>query len=162
MNENGVKDLPEPPVVNFTSSDDEITELKQVAAANQKLDDSTKSLTDSNFTDVKVKSNFSVKSTGKSNVDVKPKRKIHTKSQSAYLEQFAGCLENFIQMKDMINNIRQQMMNKLLDTRDDNHKLQLELINRELQQTKAELSKLKSENEKLQKEVCRRHRHENE
>ena len=126
MNENGVKDLPEPPVVNFTSSDDEITELKRVAAAN-----------------------FSVNSTGKSKVDVKPKRKIHTKSESAYMEQIAGCLENFIQMKDMINNIEQQMMNRLLDTRDDNHKLQLELINRELQQTKAELSKLKSEKEKL-------------
>ena len=129
LNENGVKDLSEPPVVNFTSSDDEITELKRVAVAN-----------------------FSVNSTGKSKVDVKTKRKMQTKSESAYMEQIAGCLENFIQMKDMINNIAQQMMNRLLDTRDDNHKLQLELINRELQQTKAELSKLKSENEKLQKE----------
>ena len=38
VNENGeneVKDLPEPPVVNFASSDDDITELKREAAANQ-------------------------------------------------------------------------------------------------------------------------------
>ena len=72
--------------------------------------------------------------------------------QQPCLQQIANCLTQLVQVKDVVAKLEDQLVNKVLDYKDESHRLEKQMLENQRKADEKEINELKKENERLRKE----------